>query len=238
MKSDSTTGAIASSGVIEAIWDFWEYFEPIRVSADPACISNTQKITNAWDNILIGLNDTATTLELKTAFGLPNVTYDDDFAYVLAYGIIAWQNKNWDPELNDPTFDNFCANITSDTIIYPETENLTATVQDLLKKGGYGSEISNLTTPVLNWIGWLADYAVDGCEGSQDKCFGTHNSTYYAQDDITQDWRPWAYQVRPSPTPLNVTCINENSTAHNTATYKPGRGSQKMSSLSSRASVT
>ncbi len=130
------------------------------------------------DNILIGLHDSATTAELKGAFGLPNVTYDNDFAAVVGYGIDSWQGKNWDPAVNDPSFDEYCGNITSSAVIYSDTKKLTSTVQDLLKKGGYASELHSLTTPLLNWIGWLAQYVVDGCEGTQDSCFSTHNATY------------------------------------------------------------
>jgi hypothetical protein len=150
------------------------------------------------DNILLG-NDNATKAELKAAFGLPNVTYDDDFAFVVGYGIDTWQGKNWDPEVNAPSFELFCGNITTDSVIYPDTESLTSTVGDLLKKGGYGSEIKELTTPFLNWIGWLAQYAVDNCEGNQDACFSTHKPEYYAQDDLSQSWRSWPYQVIPHP---------------------------------------
>ena len=146
------------------------------------------------DNILIGLNDSSTTAELKGVFGLPNVTYDNDFAAVVSYGIDSWQGKNWDPALNDPTFGMFCGNLTESSVLYPETESLKATVVDLLHKGGYSSEVDTLTTPMLNWIGWLGGYAVDSCEGDQDSCFSTHNATYYAQDDLSQDWRSWPYQ--------------------------------------------
>jgi hypothetical protein len=176
------------------------------------------------DNILIGLNDSAITAELKGAFGLPNVTYDDDFASVVSYGIDSWQNLVWDPAENDPSFDLFCGNITSNSIIYAETSSLTSTVQDLLTKGGYGSEVSNLTTPLLNWIGWLGQYAVDSCQGDQDACFSTHNATYYAQDDITQSWRSWPYQVSIFPTPPRPTPKTnpQQSTAPNGASSKPG----------------
>lgn len=186
-------GTISSSGVVEAIWDYWAYFEPIRVYADQECVTYTQKITNMMDNIF-SLNDSSVTSELKSAFGLPNVTYDNDFASVLAYGIEGWQGRNWDPAVNDPSFDLYCGNLTSDEIIYPDTSDLSDTVANLLTKGGYEDEIGNLTTPLLNWIGWLANYAVDACTGSQDQCFSTHNATYYAQDDISQDWRSWPYQ--------------------------------------------
>jgi hypothetical protein len=146
------------------------------------------------DNILIGLNDSATTAQLKGIFGLPNVTYDNDFAQAVAGGIDSWQGKNWDPAINDPDFDIYCSNITSSDVIYPYTESLKATARHLLNKGGYSSEVDALTTPMLNWIGWLAQYSVNSCNGDQDGCFGTHNTTYYAQDDISQDWRSWPYQ--------------------------------------------
>lgn len=120
--------------------------------------------------------------------------------YVVAYGIESWQGKNWDPALNDPTFDIYCSNITSPSIIYPATEKLQPAVEELLKKGGYASDVSTLTIQILNWIGWLGDYAVNDCRGSQDDCFSTHKPAYYAQDDLEQDWRLWAYQVSFSKT--------------------------------------
>jgi hypothetical protein len=182
--------------VVEAIWDYWAYFEPIRVYADQKCIEDTQKITNVVDNILIGLKDPATTAELKGVWGLPNVTYNDDFAQAIASGLDSWQNKNWDPALNDPTFDDWCSTITNSSIVYSDTESLKPTVQDLLKKGGYSHEVNSLTTPFLNWIGWLYENVVSSCQGeSQDDCYGTHNPIKYAQDDITATWRSWPYQV-------------------------------------------
>jgi hypothetical protein len=189
-------GTISSSGVVEAIYDYWQYYEPLRVFGDQTCVTNIQKITNVVDNILIGLNETATTAELKAVWGLPNVTFDNDFAGTLSAGVSMWQSKNWDPAVNSPEFDLFCSNITTDAIIWPKTEDLTATVQDLLAKGGYGSETSTLTTPFLNWIGWLANFEVDGCtDTNQDNCFSNHDSAFYAQDDITQTWRSWPYQA-------------------------------------------
>lgn len=147
------------------------------------------------DNILLGKNDSATITELKSAWGLPNVTYNDDFANVVATGIMGWQGKNWDPATNDPSLDQYCGNITANSTLYPETERLRSAAQDLLTKGGYGDEVDSLTIPMLNWIGWLTDNKVSTCESSQDTCFGTHNATYYAQDDISRTWRAWPYQV-------------------------------------------
>ena len=181
--------------MVQAIWDYWEYYEPIRVYAEQDCISNVQKIVHMTDNILIGLNDSDTTAELKGVFGLPNVTYSDDFAGVLTSAISAWQSKIWDPALNDPAFDQFCSTITNDTLVYSDTKALTDTAKDVLTKGGYGSEVDTLITPMLNWIGWLAANVVDYCGGSQDDCFSARNPTYYAQDSIKDGaWRSWPYQ--------------------------------------------
>ncbi|CCU81248.1 unnamed protein product [Blumeria hordei] len=187
-------GCISSSGVIEAVHDYWAYFEPIRVYADQKCVSNTQKLINVIDNIILGQNDQTLTIRLKNVFGLPNVTHDDDFASIISKGIYSWQNRNWDPELNDLTFEDYCNNITSSETIYPETSDLTDTVKELLKIGGYESEVENLATPWLNWVGWLNQQLVSTCIGPQDYCFGTYNTTFYEQDDISQDWRAWPYQ--------------------------------------------
>ena len=67
-------GTIGSSGVVEAIWDYWNYFEPIREYGPPSCIVNQQKLTNIVDNIIIGSKNNQTINELKAAFGLQNLT--------------------------------------------------------------------------------------------------------------------------------------------------------------------
>lgn len=44
------------------------------------CIAAQKSFTHMVDNILIGKNDSSLTREPKDAFGLGNVTHDDDFA--------------------------------------------------------------------------------------------------------------------------------------------------------------
>ncbi|KAI9837837.1 MAG: hypothetical protein M1819_006771 [Sarea resinae] len=189
-------GTISSSGVVEAIYDYWAYFEPIRVFGPPACISMQQKLINIVDKIIIGLNSTSTTSELKAVFGLPNVTYADDFANILSDGIYGWQSRNWDPAVDDPSFYQYCANLTSSTVLYPSTASLTPQVESLIAVAKYPNSTS-LVTGMLNLIGYVNLTSVAPCtEGgtSQDACFTTHNSTFYAQSDISQEWRSWPYQ--------------------------------------------
>ena len=189
-------GAISSSGVTAAVYDFWQYYEAARNYGPPACVRATQTLTHIVDNIFLGATPSYSE-KLKGVFGLENVTYNDDFASVLSQGIGGLQGSNWDPEINEPTFYEYCGNVTSATLLYPATKSLEGTVRELIAAGGYLGQEESLVTPFLNYIGYVNVTSVADCEASgesQDECFSTHNSTYYAQDDITQTWRSWPYQ--------------------------------------------
>lgn len=86
-------GAISSSGVPEAIYDYWQYFEPVRVYGPQECVKTTQNLTNVVDKILLEPENKELVPTLKGVYGLPNVTYDDDFANVLTGGIYGWQSR-------------------------------------------------------------------------------------------------------------------------------------------------
>ena len=189
-------GAIASSAVTEAIVDFWQYYAPVAQYGPPECITTTQKLTNIVDNIMI--NKPSKTQELKTAFGLEGMLYDNDFANVLSDGVGGWQGRNWDPDVNDPSFDQYCGNISTNTSLYGNqiSNNLYASVEDIVSTAGYGNQ-PYLVNRMLNYIGWLNITQISRCTtqgNTVDECFSTHNQTFYAQDDITQTWRSWPYQ--------------------------------------------
>jgi hypothetical protein len=188
-------GAISSSGVTEAVWDYWKYYEPHRVYAPHAGVVALQKLTNIVDNIL--MTNKKYTPALKAAFGLNTLTRDTDFAYVLSYGIGYWQSLNWDPADSDPTVFEFLGNISSTKALFPSTAGLKTEVQKLIKAGGWSKELSALTNPMLNYIGWMNETFVSGCQGSkeiQEHCFTSYNVTYYKQDSLDADWRSWPYQ--------------------------------------------
>lgn len=190
-------GTISSSGVTLAVVDYWQYFEAQRLYAPPDCVATTQKLTHVVDNIVIGGKSTSSD-QLQDAFGLPNVTYLPDFVNVLSGGIGGWQSLNWDPAVSDPGVYLYCSNITSDTMLYPQTERLTSAVRGLLEKGGYAHEVDQLTRRMLNYIGYVNLTKVAPCaeQGrSQDSCFGSRDIDAYKQDNITQTWRSWPYQV-------------------------------------------
>ncbi|KAL9577769.1 MAG: hypothetical protein Q9212_006153 [Teloschistes hypoglaucus] len=192
-------GAISSSGVTEAIWDFWRYYEPVRKYGPPDCIDKQTKLINVVDNIL--LNNTKYTAQLKSAFGMESITYDDDFAQVLSYPIGGWQGRNWDPEINDPSFYEYCSNITSPTLISntTTTPNITTLAQTLLLAAGYtNNSTSTLTLPLLNFIHYIqSNYIAPilATNTTLNTAYSTHNQTFYAQSSLSQSsWRSWPYQ--------------------------------------------
>lgn len=186
-------GAISSSGVTEAIYDYWEYYTAAQLYAPGDCATTTQKLTNVIDNILVGQKGTDYVQRLKDVFGLGNITRDDDFANSLTGGIAQLQGTNWDPAVNSTEFGTYCDTISSDKILYNNTVFKTSEVNELLQVAGYGD--GTLTNRMLNYIGYVNDTVVSQCnDASQDECFTTYKPSFYQQDNITQTWRSWSYQ--------------------------------------------
>lgn len=188
-------GSIASSGVTYALWDYWQYYEPVREYGPKACISTQEKLINVADTILMSGNTTEIT-KLKSAFGMEGLTHNDDFANILSYGIGYWQNRNWDPAVNDPTFDQYCGNITSSTLTYrATTASLSKTATSLIEAGGWTGKLSTIS--MLNFIGWVNASFVAPCAGELDACYGTHNasSPIYADKSLENyAYLTWPYQ--------------------------------------------
>ncbi|KAH6630758.1 serine carboxypeptidase S28-domain-containing protein [Chaetomium sp. MPI-SDFR-AT-0129] len=190
-------GAISSSGVPEAIWDFWQYYDAHNAYVEKDCIETTRRLTYMVDTILIGERYTEYPQRLKNAFGLGNLTRSDDFAYTISYGISGLQGLNWDPALNYTGFGEYCGNLTATTNLYPELAALEKEARELLVAGGWEDILDELTPKLLNYIGYVDATTVQSCTDSgrtQDSCFTNYNTTYYQQDDLSQDWRLWPYQ--------------------------------------------
>ncbi len=187
-------GAISSSGVTEAIYDYWQYYEAARLFLPQDCVETTQKLINVVDNILLDQNQQGHAQEIKDLFGLGNITRNDDFASAVSVGVTGLQSTNWDPALNSTSVGVYCQNVSSDTPLYSNS-HLESKVRKLLVAAGYGDELGTLTTRMLNYIGYIGVRVVSRCGGpSQDECFSNYDSTFYKQDDIKQTWRSWPWQ--------------------------------------------
>jgi len=187
-------GAISSSGVTVAIYDYWQYFEPARLYGPPDCVKNTQVLIDVIDNILLGGNNTDKIQSLKNVFGLGNVTDNRDFANQIT-GVYGLQSTNWDPEENSASLFNYCNNMTA----LPKSENLRPAVADIVSAAGYGNDMhaQNVT---LNAISWLNGTALAGwrrTNRTQDQYFTSLNATALQAYTSLEDYGAisWSYQV-------------------------------------------
>ncbi|RMJ08845.1 hypothetical protein BHE90_000662 [Fusarium euwallaceae] len=190
-------GGISSSGVTEAIIDYWEYFEAARLFAPGDCASTTQKLTQIVDKILLGKNKEEKK-KLKIAFGLQELQ-DDDFAMAISRGIGGLQSNNWDPEEDAPDFGIYCGSVSSDSLLYASTRHLIPTVQKWVSGCGYGAEAESLTIRFLNYIGYIRSAVNTDLQGGcQDK---TVNECYSIRGSINETglnqgmMRSWTYQT-------------------------------------------
>lgn len=95
----------ASSAVVEAIGDFWQYFEPVRLGMPQNCSTDVTKVVEYVDNILMTGSDDDK-FAIKKKFGLETVEFDDDFATGLENGPWNWQGKQFYTGYSG--FDQFC----------------------------------------------------------------------------------------------------------------------------------
>lgn len=64
------TGAISSSGVTKAIYDYWEYYAPIIEFGPQDCITTIQRLVSIVDNIILVEKNATLTNQLKAAYQL------------------------------------------------------------------------------------------------------------------------------------------------------------------------
>lgn len=193
-------GAIASSAVTKPILDYSDYWEPIRLYSEPqSCITRLQDFIQVVDGILIDRNRTYLTNYLLRTFGFDGLKDPRDFADAINEGGL-WQNRNWDPAVDDTRWLQYCRNITSPRVLYPETEKLRRAVSVLTyasRRVQYPS--SELVNGMLNWIGYLNLTKVAPCaeqNQTSEECFGSNDTS---DNDNTSSfksvWRKWGYQV-------------------------------------------
>jgi hypothetical protein len=103
---DIVFGAIASSAVTHATTYNWEYMDIIRTAAPKEC---SDRLVSSIAHV-----DTLLALPwfrgpLKRLFGLGGLTHDDDFVSTLSWPLGSFQDKNWDEDVGDTSFEVFCA---------------------------------------------------------------------------------------------------------------------------------
>ncbi|KAG6178013.1 hypothetical protein E4U36_006790 [Claviceps purpurea] len=106
-----------SSAVVEAISDFWQYFEPTKAGMPKNCSSDLRMAIAHIDKVLAS-GDVKAGNDLKKRFGLEAIP-NNDFGEALHTGVDDWQDISFDPSWYNPFYD-FCDYIEN---VFPEAKN-------------------------------------------------------------------------------------------------------------------
>ncbi|KAI0740521.1 peptidase S28 [Earliella scabrosa] len=169
----------ASSAVVQAIVDFWGYFEPIRQFMPANCSADVQAVIEHVDSVLLS-NNTADIKNLKTMFGLQGLAHNDDFAAALQQNLFSWQSLQLDSGPGGD-FYKFC-----DALELKNGQSAPAS--------GWG-----LDHALQAWASyWKSGYYRDIC-GSDDNetCLGTYDATnpFWSVEYVPNPGRSWQWML-------------------------------------------
>ncbi|KAK7053371.1 hypothetical protein VNI00_003997 [Paramarasmius palmivorus] len=168
----------SSSGVVQPILDFWQYYEPIRQNMPQNCSADIQRVIEFVDETFA--NGTQTQIrEVKANFGLQGLEFADDVVGALRNPIWDWQMLQ--PYRSDRTFFEFCDAL-------EVKDGVTAT------SSGWG------LTHAYEAMGlyFRQFYLRDLCgSSSPSMCLNTHDNTlfYWTDPSLDNESRSWLWMV-------------------------------------------
>ncbi|KAJ7724875.1 serine carboxypeptidase S28-domain-containing protein [Mycena metata] len=169
----------ASSAVVEAILDFWQYFEPERLFMPANCSADIEAVIAHIDQVFTGSNQKAIQA-IKNSFGMGDMTHLDDVAGSLRNNLWDWQGLS----LSDgpgAQFFNFC-----DALEVKNGVNAPA--------AGWG-----LDHALAAWSSyWSTTYLDLLCGGDDaEDCLGSYNTSqaYWTDTSIDNSGRSWFWIV-------------------------------------------
>ncbi|KAJ0107126.1 hypothetical protein J7T55_014656 [Diaporthe amygdali] len=186
-------GGISSSGVTEAIIDYWRYFEPVRQYGPADCIWTQQFITDVVDKVFIDSKNETLKGQFKLFFNYATTALDQNFVNNLYEGLYSWQSRNWDPTIGSGTFSNWCRLITSSKLEYPSTAAANASAASILEATGYGGN-DTLTLRLLNYAGYLNRFSLADA-GPLDGSASASSSASLATAVPAEQFDSWGYQT-------------------------------------------
>ncbi|KAG5976032.1 hypothetical protein E4U55_007511 [Claviceps digitariae] len=87
----------SSSGVVEAISQYWEYFEPVKAAMPKNCSSDYTSVMKHIDQVLSS-GDAKATYALKKRFGLEALSHNNDFGQSFIIPLWLWQSTTFVPD--------------------------------------------------------------------------------------------------------------------------------------------
>ncbi|KAK0233820.1 peptidase S28 [Armillaria fumosa] len=169
----------ASSAVVEAITDFWQYYEPIRQYMPANCSADVAAVIAYVDEVFTGSNTTAID-SVKETFGMSELTHLDDAAGALRNNLWDWQNLQPTSGPN-AQFYKFCDALEVKDGISAPTD-------------GWGLEHA-----LASWGAYFkGEYLAYLCgDLSVLVCLGTYDATldYYTNIEVGNSYRSWMWTV-------------------------------------------
>ncbi|KAL4078879.1 peptidase S28 [Scleroderma yunnanense] len=169
----------SSSGVVQAMDNYWAYFKPVQEYMPQNCSSDVQKVI-AYLDALYAANATEELQELKTMFGLGGLSHIDDFAGALLANLQDWQSIQ---PFTGPgaLFYQFC-----DALEVKDGQSA--------DKNGWGLEHA-----IEAWGAfWNSTYYQHECGNTDpETCLGTYNASqpYWTSTAIDNSARSWIWIV-------------------------------------------
>ncbi|KAJ4296933.1 hypothetical protein N0V90_006981 [Kalmusia sp. IMI 367209] len=186
-------GGISSSGVTEAIIDYWRYFEPVRKFGPADCIWTQQFITDVVDRVFIESKNETLQGQFKLFFNYATTAADQIFVNNLYEGLYSWQSRNWDRTIGSGTFSNWCQIITSHNLEYGSSMAANASAAAILEATGYGGN-DTLTLRLLNYAGYLNRFSLADAD-ALDESVSTSRSVSLAEAVPAEQFDSWGYQT-------------------------------------------
>ncbi|KAF7169373.1 hypothetical protein CNMCM6106_004298 [Aspergillus hiratsukae] len=154
----------ASSAPVEAIYDFWQYFEPVVEGMPKNCSMDVSRVANYIDHVYKSGN-IKRQQELKEMFGLGGLKHFDDFAAAIENGPWLWQSNTFYTGYSG--FFEFCDAVENVT---PGAKSVPGPGGVGLEKAlkGYASWFNSTFLPgyCANYGYWTDEYSID--------CFDTY----------------------------------------------------------------
>ncbi|OMP83342.1 putative serine protease K12H4.7 [Diplodia seriata] len=178
----------ASSAVVEAISDFWQYFAPVQAGMPANCSADVSLVIDHVDAVLAN-GSAAEKAALKARFGAPlaSLAHDADFASALENGPWQWQSNQFYTGYS--SFYQFCDYVENAVPFGNSTTNSTVTSPSAdgvgLEKAldGYAAWAREVLVP-----GYCASYGYDEWTADDDVgCFDTYDATSPIYTDRSVD---------------------------------------------------